>query len=133
MSGNLAPFLGGCAEGRLRVQRCDACGYRQFPPRAVCLQCRSTALGWVDAPLRGTIATFTIVHRAPSEAFRAHVPYALALVDVEPGVRLMTNILDVDPAGIAIGQAVEIVFEPPPGGDAPMPMARLAAETDAPM
>lgn len=128
MSGDLAPFLRGCAEGRLRVQRCEACGHRQFPPRAVCLRCRSTSLDWVDAPLRGTIATFTIVHRAPSEAFRAAVPYAIALVDIEPGVRLMVNILDADPAAVAIGRAVEILFAPPPGGGGPLPMARMAAE-----
>ena len=110
--------------GELRVQRCEACGAKQFPPRAVCLACRSTDLDWAIAPPRGTIHSFTIVHRAPTEAFKARVPYAIALVDLAPGVRMMMNVED-DLAGIAIDAAVEIEFASASGEAGLLPFARL--------
>ena len=110
--------------GELRVQRCEACGAKQFPPRAVCLACRSTDLDWAVAPPRGTIHSFTIVHRAPTEAFKARAPYAIALVDLAPRVRMMMNV-DGDLSKIAIDAPVGIGFTA--DGNQPLPVATIAA------
>lgn len=110
--------------GELRVQRCEACGARQFPPRAVCLSCRSAKLAWTTVAPQGTIHTFTVVHRAPTEAFKTRVPYAIALVDLAPGVRMMMNV-EGDRATIAIDASVDIGFTKE--GAWPLPVATIAA------
>jgi uncharacterized OB-fold protein len=53
----------------------------------------------------------TVVHRAPSAAFRVDVPYAIALVDLDEGFRMLANVVDTDPAAVAIGTRVRLVFE----------------------
>lgn len=107
-----APFWDGCNSGALRWIHCDACGKFQASPRAVCRWCRSTKLGWKNVTPRGTVATFTEVHRGPSAAFKPDQPYLLALIEFDEGFRLMMNLRDVDPAVVRIGMAVRIAFEP---------------------
>jgi uncharacterized OB-fold protein len=119
----------GWRAGELRVQHCEACDALQFPPRAVCLACRSTALAWTVVPPRGAIHTFTIVHRAPTPAFKARVPYGIALVDLAPGVRMMMNV-EGNLAEIAIDAPVEIRFAS--DGDVPLPVARVAKTENVP-
>lgn len=114
----------GWRAGELRVQCCAACGARQFPPRAVCLACRSTDIAWTAVPPRGTVHSFTIVHRAPTEAFKARVPYAIALVDLAPGVRMMMNV-EGDLSAVAIDAPVAIDFTT--GEQQPLPIATIAA------
>ena len=75
-------------------------------------------------PLAARIHTFTIVHRAPTDAFKARVPYAIALVDLAPGVRMMMNV-DGDLSALAVDAPVEIGFTSS-GGDTPLPVARVA-------
>ena len=108
---DVAHVLEGYAKNELRVQHCDTCERLQFPPRAVCLACRSTKLAWTTCEPKGAIATFTVDHRAPTEAFKARVPYAIALVDCAPGVRMMMNVCgDLD--ALAIGAPIAIGFSP---------------------
>ena len=104
-------FWARCAEGVLAYQRCTSCGRAQFYPRAVCTRCQSDDLAWEEASGRGTIYSFTVVHRAPTPAFRPDVPYVIALVDLEEGVRIMANLLGAPPEAVAIGMAVRVVFE----------------------
>lgn len=117
-----APFWDGCARETLTVQRCDDCGTRQFPPRPFCTACRSAALTWVAASGRATVASFTVVHRAPVPAFREAVPYVLALVDLAEGPRMMTNLVDCDPGSVRIGQAVRFVFRRVADDAPPLPL-----------
>lgn len=126
MMDDVAYVLEGYARGKLRLQRCDACARLQFPPRAVCLACRSTTSTWTTCEPTGIIATFTVVHRAPTERFKARVPYAIALVDCAPGVRMMMNVSgDLD--ALAIGAPVEIGFIIAQGETTPRPVARITA------
>jgi uncharacterized OB-fold protein len=82
-------------EGRLVVQRCAACGSYQHHPRPFCLACRRTdGLALVDASGRGTLHSFTTVHRSPRDDLEA--PYTVALVDLDEGVRLVTWLVDCD-------------------------------------
>jgi uncharacterized OB-fold protein len=106
------PFWEGCRRGELLYQYCRACGRAQFYPRALCAGCQGGGLEWRCSSGRGSIHSFTVVHRAPSEAFKTEVPYALALVDLEEGFRMMLNVRGADPESLRIGQPVRIVFEP---------------------
>ena len=118
-----APFWEGCARGELLFQKCRACGHVQFYPRSRCTGCHGQELTWEQSAGRGTIQTFTHVHRAPSEAFKPDVPYVLALVDLDEGFRMMLNVVNSNPDSLVIGTPVRIVFEP--RGDQMLPQAEV--------
>lgn len=103
-----APFLEAAAQGRLVVQVCTSCGHAQLPPRARCEACGRTALEWRDAVGTGRIATFSVLHRSPDQR---PVPYVYAIVDLDEGPRVVTNVVGADPDALQIGQAVRVVFE----------------------
>ena len=105
------PFWDACAQGRLLLQHCGDCGHLQLYPRLLCAACGSRTLGWVEASGRGTVKTFTIIRRAVSAAFEPDAPYVVALVELEEGPTLMSNIIGRDPASVAIGQPVRVTFE----------------------
>lgn len=96
-------------EGRLVVQRCAACGRHQFYPRAFCTGCLSEDLQWVQARGTGRIYTFTICRIAANEAMAA--PYAVALVELDEGVRMLANVVGCDLDRIRTGARVEVRFE----------------------
>jgi len=106
------PFWEAARRHELVLQRCDGCGRHVFYPRAVCPHCFSAALTWRRVSGRGTLHTFTVVHRG-QRAFPLGPPYVIAIVELAEGVRLMTNLVEVepDPAKLRIGMAVEVVFE----------------------
>ncbi|WP_029009053.1 Zn-ribbon domain-containing OB-fold protein [Azospirillum halopraeferens] len=110
-----APFWDAAREGRLLVQRCRACGEHIFYPRLLCPHCMSDALEWVETSGRGTVYSFTIVHKAPP-GFRDEAPYAVGLVDLAEGPRLMTRILADDLDRISVGLPVEVSFTSAGGG-----------------
>jgi uncharacterized OB-fold protein len=107
------PFWDGVAEGVLRLQRCAGCGRHVFYPRAVCPHCTGAELTWVEATGRGVVHSFTVVHRAPAE-YRDEVPYAVALVDLEEGVRMMARLVDVEPSAVRVGLPVEVAIRGEP-------------------
>jgi uncharacterized protein len=109
------PFWEAIAEGVLRLQHCRACDRHVFFPRAVCPHCTSAALEWVDATGRGTVYSLTVVHRAAPGFDDA--PYTVALIDLEEGVRMMTQLVDAPAGGFSIGQAVELTIR----GQPPLP------------
>ena len=103
------PHWDGCAEGVLRVQRCDDCGAFVFVPSPVCGSCRSMSLSWVDSSGRGTLYSYTTVHRPQQPAFE--VPYVVAIVELEEGWHMLSNLVDVSPDEVAIGMPLEVHFE----------------------
>jgi uncharacterized OB-fold protein len=107
------PFWEGVAEGVLRLQRCRVCGRHVFYPRAVCPHCASAELDWVEASGRGSVHSFTVVHRAPAD-YRNEVPYVVALVDLDEGVRMMTRLVEVEPAAVHVGLGVEVAIQGEP-------------------
>jgi uncharacterized OB-fold protein len=111
ITGHAAPFWGAARGGRLVVQRCPACGQYQHYPRPWCTNCLHEEPEFVDASGEGTIYTFTVIRRSPIPAFAARVPYVLAFVDLDEGVRIVTNIVDCDPEAVRIGQRVRARFE----------------------
>jgi uncharacterized OB-fold protein len=103
------PYWEGCREGVLRLQRCSACDRHQFYPRNICSHCGGGKLEWDTVSGQGKIASFTTVHRAISDSYTA--PYTVALIDLEEGPRMMSNIVDTDPHSVVIGAAVIVDFE----------------------
>jgi uncharacterized protein len=84
------PFWQSCIEHRLLVQRCGSCGTHQFYPRPFCLSCEAATLDWVEASGNGTIYSLTTVRIPVVDELKP--PYFLALVDLDEGPRLLTNI-----------------------------------------
>lgn len=104
------PYWDGAAAGELRYQRCVACGHVQTIPRSLCEQCQGGRLDWKQSERRGTVLTFTTVHRAPLPAFKEMVPYVIAIVDMDEGFRVMANAALRDAPVLAIGARVRIGF-----------------------
>ena len=102
------PFWDACKRGELVVQRCDDCGEHVFIPQVACTRCFSSKLIWVPSSGRGTVYSFTIVHRPQQPAFT--VPYAVAIVEMEEGWYTLTNIVGCDPEAVRIGLPVEVEF-----------------------
>ena len=102
-----------CKEGELWLRHCNACGSAYFYPRDICPECFSRDTDWVQSSGRGIVHTFAIVHRGPTPPFRDRSPYVPAIVELEEGARMPTNLVEVeaDPAVIRVGMAVEVVFE----------------------
>ena len=103
-------FWDGCASGVLRYQRCARCGTVQLIPRTLCAHCHDAALEWHASTGYGRILSHTTVHRAPTPAFREEAPYVIALIDMDEGFRLMTNVAGGAAAPLAIGARVRIGF-----------------------
>lgn len=107
------PFWDSLKAGAMKVQCCDACGKFIFYPRALCSHCFSRKLTWTPVSGRGTIYTLTVVEKTGNTAFKGETPYVVALVELEEGFRMMTNIVGVaaDPEAVKIGMPVEIVYD----------------------
>jgi len=104
-------YFEGCVLGELRIRTCKACGARFRFAHAWCPQCWSDDLGWERASGRARVSHFTVVHQAPVPAFQAESPYVLAMVELDEGVRMMTNVVGCDPDSVAIGMKVSVRFE----------------------
>ena len=100
-----------CQRRELVVQRCLDCGRLRHYPRALCPACLSERVEWVRCSGRGTVYTFTVTHQNQSPGFRDALPYVLAYVELEEGVRLLTNIVECAPEAVRIGMPVAVVFE----------------------
>jgi uncharacterized OB-fold protein len=118
------PFWDACRQHRLIVQRCSACATYVFIPQAFCPSCLGTDLVWVDSSGRGTIVTFTVVWRPQTPAFDA--PYVVAVVRLDEGYEMMTNVVDADPDDVTIDAPVIVRFLDL-AEDATLPCFTLAA------
>ncbi len=95
----------------LYFQRCRDCGTKRLPPRAVCPTCLSSRTEWVRASGRGTVYSFTVTHQNQAPGFRETLPYVLAIVELEEGLRLMTNIVGCGPDAVRVGLPVAVQYE----------------------
>lgn len=121
-----APYWEGARDNKLLLQRCSDCGTLRFFPRYLCTECGSDNTGWVEAAGRGTVHSFTVVHRAAFPEFQAQTPYVVALIDLEEGPRMMSNIVGADSLDVAIGDAVTVEFEDRGDDGAKVPQFRRA-------
>jgi uncharacterized OB-fold protein len=98
------------ARHELYVQRCGSCARLRFPPRAVCPVCLSSDVVWVRASGRGTVYSFTVTHQNQAPGFREELPYVLAVVELEEGIRMMTNVVGCAPDAVRVGMPVVVDF-----------------------
>lgn len=103
----------GCANNELRIQRCNQCAHFYFYPRAACPQCASTDIAWVVASGRGTLHTYLINHLR-SKGFEEETPFAIAVVQLEEGPRMMANIIGVPntPEHLILDMPLQVSFAP---------------------
>ncbi len=117
-------FWQATAEGRLTLQRCTACGTVIWYPRAICPECSSFELTSFDASGEGHVYSYTVVHRSVG-GWNKVTPYVVAYVELDEGPRLMTNIVDGDPAAVAVDAKVRVVWHDTGEGSA-LPRFTLA-------
>ena len=103
------PYWEGLAQGELRIQRCQTCAKAVFYPRAICPHCHSDELEWIVASGRGTIYTYTVAHQGFGQ-FAEDVPFVVALIELEEGVRIMSRIVDAPRERVTIGAEVSVTF-----------------------
>jgi uncharacterized OB-fold protein len=105
-----AHFWEGTREGKLRLQRCDACGHAYFPPRPFCARCAHRKVSIVEASGRATLYSYVIHHR-PAPGFEP--PYSIAVVELEEGPRMMTNIVNTPqtPEALRLDMPLRVVFQ----------------------
>ncbi|WP_243062218.1 Zn-ribbon domain-containing OB-fold protein [Humibacter sp. RRB41] len=106
-------FWEGTAVGELRIQRCNSCEKFYFYPRPYCPKCNSDNVEWRVVSGKGSLASYNINYR-PFPMFGTEEPQVIALVELDEGVRLMTNVVGIEPVpeNLPLGLRVQVAFEP---------------------
>lgn len=102
-------FWEGVQNRQLVFEKCGDCGTWVHPPRPMCPRCHSLKMEWSPSTGRGSVHSWVTYRVSPHPALKA--PYSVVLVELEEGVRMISNLVDVEPDGIEIGMPVEVVFE----------------------
>ncbi len=118
-----AGFWRATAEGRLAICRCTACGLWHQRPLELCRKCAAPTT-FEDVSGKGVVYSFIVVRHPVSPGYLDAVPYVIALVELpeQASLRLPTRIVDVEPAAVHVGMAVEVRLDPLPGGDFVVPV-----------
>ncbi len=108
-----APFWESAHEHRLVAPRCTKCGTFRMPPSPFCWKCRSQDVDWVELSGRGTVFTFSVARHPFIPLLADAVPYVIAVVELEDaaGVRLVANLIDIDPEEVRIGMPVSVAWD----------------------
>ena len=106
--GLTAEFYRHLASGELCLQRCEECGRWRHPPRVMCGACASDRWTWQKVAGRGVVYTWTVTHQALVPPFAEDVPYAVVVVELAEGPRLVTAVSGLAPGALCIGLAVEV-------------------------
>lgn len=107
-----APFWEGCKSRRLLVQRCEDCSRTRFPPTTFCPHCQSGRSAWIDASGKGKVFSWIVVrHPVPGDIYAADVPYVVALIDLDEGVRIAANIVGCAPEQVVADMRVKVGFK----------------------
>ncbi|HEY6417903.1 MAG TPA: Zn-ribbon domain-containing OB-fold protein [Candidatus Binataceae bacterium] len=107
----MAEFFAGAKRGQLMAEKCEGCGLMRFPAMEICWKCNSTRARWVPVSGRGEVFSFNIMHQVYHPAFAGEVPYAVVVVQLEEGPRMLSNLIGIKPHDIKCGMPVEVVFE----------------------
>ncbi len=105
------PFWDACRQHRLQFQRCEECGNLRWPAALICPQCHCRQAQWVEVSGRGKIYTYAVIHRAFRPEFAGDLPYVTAIVELEEGVRMLSNVVECDPARLTCDMEVEVVWD----------------------
>jgi uncharacterized OB-fold protein len=105
------PFWEAARRHELVMPRCKTCAHLFFYPRSECPHCFSTNLEWVQVSGRGRLHSYTIVQQPANPAFRDDVPYVYAVVQLEEGPRIVSNVVQCDPDTLRVDMPLEAVFD----------------------
>jgi len=108
---DMAPFWEAARRHTLVVQRCRGCGALRFPARDICSRCLSREAEWAPVSGRGAVFSFAVMHQVYHPGFADAVPYAVVVVELAEGARLLSNVVDCQVDRIRVGMPVEVVFE----------------------
>ena len=111
MEGLTKEFYDWCKQSELRFQCCSDCGAWRHVPREQCAACGSQAWEWSRSSGRGTVFTWTVAERSMHPAFADDVPYAAVVIELEEGVRLVSEVVHCPTEALEVGMPVEVVFE----------------------
>ena len=103
-------FWEGTKQGKLLIQVCNDCKSKIFYPRKFCPECWSGNLGWIEASGRGKISTFSTAYANVEPKFMDELPYTIAYVDLDEGIRMMTRIVQCKPEDIHFDMRVRVLF-----------------------
>ena len=109
LAGLAGEYYEWCRRGELRFQRCRHCGGFRHVPREICAGCGSFDWDWVKGG-RGTVYTWTVVARALHPGFAGDEPYAPAVIEMEEGVRVLSQVRDCPPEQLRVGMPVRVEF-----------------------
>jgi 3-oxo-4,17-pregnadiene-20-carboxyl-CoA hydratase alpha subunit len=109
ISPDTAFFWEGATRGELLIQRCTGCGTLRHPPRPMCGECGSLEWDTQKASGRGTVYSFVVYHHPPVPYLE--MPYVVALIELEEGTRLVSNVVGIAPGDVRIGMPVEVSFD----------------------
>ena len=107
----MAPFFEAAKRRELVVQRCTACGALRFPARAACNRCMAREVEWVPVAGKGRVFSTAVMHQANHPAYEATLPYTVAQIELDCGVRMISNVVDCPAHEVAIDMPVEVAWE----------------------
>jgi uncharacterized OB-fold protein len=107
------PFWRGCDDGVFLVPTCGSCGAHRWPPGPACPSCHSRETRWVKADGRGRVYSWIVVTHPVHPAIVDHVPYVVAMIELQEGIRIVGNVTGCSPSEVVAGMEVELYFEPP--------------------
>lgn len=110
-SEDTVPFWAAAKEHQLKLQKCDSCGAFRFPPGPVCPECTTLGGTWAKLSGKGKVHSFVVFHRAFHKAFEQDLPYAVALVALDEGPRIISNVVGIGPDKLRCDMPVEVIFE----------------------
>ena len=105
------PFWEGCKKHSLLIQKCQDCQTVIFYPKMFCPDCLSSNIEWIKASGRGKVYSYMTVYSYQPTEFQEDLPYVVAVIELEEGVRLMSNIIECPPEKLKCDMEVEVVFE----------------------
>ena len=105
----MAPFWDAARRHELVSQCCDGCGTYRFPARDICSRCLSRGASWKPVSGRGTIFSLAVMHQSYHPGLPT--PYAVVVVELEEGTRMISNIEGIPPHDVRIGMPVEVTFD----------------------
>ena len=97
---------------KLVVQGCSSCGHHQLYGRSLCTNCHAATLRWIESAGKGTIYSRTIIRQNPTRVFKHLIPFVVALIDLDEGPRLMSNVVGTPADEVQIGDRVRVTFQP---------------------
>ena len=105
------PFWDAAKDHRLSIPKCNSCGKYHFYPRELCPHCHSDDLEWTDVSGRGEVYSYTIARKPAGPAYVPDVPYVIAMIALDEGPRMLTNIVTSDVDSVRIGDRVAVQFD----------------------